>query len=409
MHIAGSFISPWFVAKLGHRWALFVSNLTYVGMVAGNLQPSIAFLAFLWALGGVGGGVWWTAHGEFLMGPACTGPHISFDRASGIFFGIYQFSGVVGNGLAALLLRWGVSFNVLVVIMAILCIDGGFSFFLLKEVPRKAAAPGHNEGLAAVQWMWDWRAKYMWALMTYWGLAQSFFFGQLPRGVPTMTEKAIVMACWSGANVVGSFLVGRFSNTVGRTPLLFVTTVLHFVALIQTNIAENHVHGSMSLGPYIAAGLISGLADSGLTTMIYAITGDVFSDCTAAAYAALSALRVLGSATGFFLEIILKGPLQVYLIVCMLALLVIGMVTTHALLRKVDKKTAPEIQRRKRPRKELPPVRHGSKPREKYLRLFKSKSSGVVHKRLQQVRGLAKKASGRAKHKFQKLRQREES
>ena len=238
VHIFGSFISPFFTQRLGPRWALALSNLTYVAIVAGNLQSRIWLLALAFAAGGVGGGVWWTAHGEFLMGPACTGPGISFDRASGVFFGLYQFSGVAGNLAAAAILDLGLGFHVLVGLMTVLCALGGLMFFLLKEAPGpkapRAAGGAHNEGLAALHWMRDPRAPWMWAIMFYWGLSQSYFFGQLPKMVPGMALTATVMACWSLANVVGSFFVGRFAGVWGRGPLLLATTALQTAGLLQS-------------------------------------------------------------------------------------------------------------------------------------------------------------------------------
>ena len=251
VHIFGSFISPFFTQRLGPRWALALSNLTYVAIVAGNLQSRIWLLALAFAAGGVGGGVWWTAHGEFLMGPACTGPGISFDRASGVFFGLYQFSGVAGNLAAAAILDLGLGFHVLVGLMTVLCALGGLMFFLLKEAPGpkapRAAGGAHNEGLAALHWMRDPRAPWMWAIMFYWGLSQSYFFGQLPKMVPGMALTATVMACWSLANVVGSFFVGRFAGVWGRGPLLLATTALQTAGLLQS-VAAARRGGTLELG-----------------------------------------------------------------------------------------------------------------------------------------------------------------
>ena len=358
VHIFGSFISPFFTQRLGPRWALALSNLTYVAIVAGNLQSRIWLLALAFAAGGVGGGVWWTAHGEFLMGPACTGPGISFDRASGVFFGLYQFSGVAGNLAAAAILDLGLGFHVLVGLMTVLCALGGLMFFLLKEAPGpkapRAAGGAHNEGLAALHWMRDPRAPWMWAIMFYWGLSQSYFFGQLPKMVPGMALTATVMACWSLANVVGSFFVGRFAGVWGRGPLLLATTALQTAGLLQS-VAAARRGGTLELGhgggegaggagegeelgaagawPFVLAGLLCGFGDAGLTTLLYAITGDVFSDCQPAAYAALSGLRTMGSALGYFLEVRLGGKSIVYMLLLMLANMGVGMGTVWHLLR----------------------------------------------------------------------------
>lgn len=353
VHIFGSFISPFFTQRLGPQWSLALSNLTYIAIVAGNLQSRIWLLGLAFAAGGVGGGVWWTAHGEFLMGPSCTGPGITFDRASGIFFGLYQFSGVAGNLAAAAILDLGLGFHVLVALMTVLCALGGLMFFLLKEAPAskpRAGGGAHNEGLAALHWMRDPRAPWMWAIMFYWGLSQSYFFGQLPKMVPGMALTATVMACWSLANVVGSFFVGRFAGVWGRGPLLLATAALQTAGLLQS-VAAARRGGTLELGhgegggaegeglgaaaawPFVLAGLLCGLGDAGLTTLLYAITGDVFSDCQPAAYAALSGLRTMGSALGYFLEVRLGGESIVYMLLLLLANMGVGMGTVWHLLR----------------------------------------------------------------------------
>lgn len=90
---------------------------------------------------------------------------------------------------------------------------------------------------------------------------------------------------------------------------------------------------SAAAGPFILAGILCGLGDAGLTTLLYAITGDVFSDCQSAAYAALSGLRTMGSALGYFLEVRLGGESIVYMLLLMLANMGFGMGSVWHLLR----------------------------------------------------------------------------
>ena len=89
-----NFLAPWVIARLGAKVSMLVGGLGYTAYAAQMLHLSTWLLYTCAVLNGVGASLLWTGQGTFLSinsSSECAG------RDAGIFWTLYQLSGVVGN------------------------------------------------------------------------------------------------------------------------------------------------------------------------------------------------------------------------------------------------------------------------------------------------------------------------
>jgi len=108
---------------------------------------------------------------------------------------------------------------------------------------------------------------------------------------------AFILAAFAAAECIGSIVLGQLADWVGVRFMVWLTFVLHIIAIILTFVFDNVGKDQLWLS-YITL-IACGFADSGSNTQIYAVLGLVFKDNINDAFAALKLVQSFASAIGF--------------------------------------------------------------------------------------------------------------
>ena len=136
----GSLIVPNIINNhISPKYAMFWGSVTYALFVASNIKVYIPILYIASAIIGIGAGFLWV--GEGVLMTQCAN---QFEREhnlplnseigyfNGIFWGIYQFNQLIGNLLAALLFKYGISKSVVYVVLTTINFVATLGFLLIK-------------------------------------------------------------------------------------------------------------------------------------------------------------------------------------------------------------------------------------------------------------------------------------
>jgi len=295
---ASTFIASALVSRLGEKTALIISSATYAFFVAANIHVIPALLLASSALLGLGASVLWTAQGAFLVRNSLSQ---DLGKNSGIFFGIFQTNQLIGNLLAAYLFHTGNSPSFVFIILA--CIGGlaVFSFLLLRNVePIEGTTKLTSVRLSdTFKLLRKWQMLSLVPIMMYSGLSQTFF-GIFPQAVKETLNIEIVcyvMACFGAGDAIGSVLLGRISDTVGRRPIIVFSSLCIIGSFFLTYQATYVLSHKFLI--FIAAGVLAGISDSGFNTQIYSILGNLFPEPEGVAFAIFKLFQSLMTGAAF--------------------------------------------------------------------------------------------------------------
>jgi MFS transporter, NAG-T family, sugar:H+ symporter len=303
--------------------------------VSASLFRGLLFLSS--ALVGVGAALLWTAQGQFLTRCAGAG-----DRGTkpGVFWALFQASGLLGNGVATALVDAGLGFRFLFMVLAGFAVLGVVVLLLLRRLPTEevldddapsglvnetsiatAALAERGESaktdtispvdltLSCLRLMSDRRILLLAPMFFFTGFELSFFSGAFPL-ILGAKDVAPAMLAFAGGEIVSSFSMGRLSDRVrnGRSLGVFVGLAVYAVALILCWELKVTAKQTISFGVmmYTAAALL-GAADAAWNTMLYATLGTHFgkeagasAERTTAAFTLFQIWQNIGSAVGFY-------------------------------------------------------------------------------------------------------------
>ncbi|OWK01900.1 UNC93A [Cervus elaphus hippelaphus] len=231
MLLSSMFLPPVLIGKLGCKWTLVLAMCCYVAFSLGNFYASWYTLIPTSILVGLGAAALWSAQGTYLtivgnIQARKTG-QVGKDVVNqyfGIFFLIFQSSGVWGNLISSLVFGQRPTQG---------C---GFLAVLLTAVflePVKDAGPeGDSEKWATPFWstllstfklLRDKRLRLLILLPMLSGFEQAFLSGDYTRSYATcalgIQFVGYVMICFGAVDALCSVLFGRLARHTGRIAL----------------------------------------------------------------------------------------------------------------------------------------------------------------------------------------------
>lgn len=304
--------------------------------------------SFLWV--SQGEYVTWAAHGYAIASNLPKSSAIGL--FNGIFYGMFQMTQVSGNLIQAFLLSdKSLNQNVLFAVYLGCAALGTVLILTLKrktELPDPDAveeallvAEEEEESVTAklaetVQLMVTPKMALIIPMILYNGFEMSFAWGAISSLIVSpilgKSKLGFVMCAFGVADALGSTLVGKLSDVVGRMPVVLAGAALQTclgVWLLLTNgtagAAVGSVHGAVVEGSFgawprlllLAAGW--GLGDAVWNTLISSMMGTCYGDKTEAAFSNFKLWQSLAASLCFFLQSKVPLMYQLYIILGTLA------------------------------------------------------------------------------------------
>nr|XP_004459514.2 protein unc-93 homolog A isoform X2 [Dasypus novemcinctus] len=292
--VSSMFLPPILIKKLGCKWTITISMCCYVAFYLGNFYASWYTLIPTSIILGLGGAPLWSAQCTYLtiMGNthAEKAGKIGKDVVNqyfGIFFLIFQSSGVLGNLISSLvfgqipsqeqipdekLKNCGASdclmaaaptnstqrpTNELIYTLLGIYTGGGVlavllvAFLLepiknhqLKSEEEKKSTPVWSTLLATFKMLRDKRLCLLYLLPVYSGLQQAFLAGEYTRSYVTcalgIQFVGYMMICFAASDSLFSMLYGKISKYTGRIVLYILGAMIQLACIIAFLLWKPH-------------------------------------------------------------------------------------------------------------------------------------------------------------------------
>ncbi|XP_027699363.1 protein unc-93 homolog A isoform X1 [Vombatus ursinus] len=376
--LSSMFLPPILIKKFGCKWTITASMCCYVAFSLGNFYASWYTLIPTSMILGLGGAPLWSAKSTYLTISGNTYAQKTGKRGKdvinqyfGIFFLIFQSSGVWGNLISSLvfqqesttgeiqedqLMHCGASdcfttstptnntkrpTNDLVYTLLGIYTGSGILAVLLvavflEQIPndqlenaeeKKKASFGLNF-LATFRHLKDKQQCLLIPLTMYSGFEQGFLSGDYTKSYVTcalgIQYVGYVMICFSATNSICSLLFGKLSQYTGRIALFVLAAVIHLSCIISLLLWKHHP--SQMVVFFIFPGLW-GMADAVLQTQTNAIYGVLFVKNKEAAFANYRLWESLGFVIAYGYSTFLCVSIKLYIV---LGVLILSMVTYGA-------------------------------------------------------------------------------
>jgi len=323
-----NFLAPWFISIIGPKAAMFVGGFGYTLYSAQMLYLSNWFLYGSAVLNGLGAALLWTSQGKFLS--INSEPH-TVGRNAGLFWVLYQMSGVLGSTFVLLLFRnvevidevtrWRVGWA-----LTAMCLGGQLLVLFLRPTPWAEKGAGRISSpvqgvLSCLRLLTTSNLLLLSFVFLYSGLETSFWAGAFPSSVSftlQLASRKMVMGLCSVMVPVGSIFGGgalilfkSFVNRVGRGPVVCIGLLFHSFAFLGCLLFLPHpsplgdTEEEALMEPRIEVlALISfllGTGDACLNTQVLSLLGGSYKAKSAEAFALMKLVQSIGIAGGFSL------------------------------------------------------------------------------------------------------------
>ncbi|XP_058469600.1 protein unc-93 homolog A isoform X2 [Solea solea] len=372
--VSSMFLPHIMIKNLGCKWTIVVSMACYISYSFGNLYPGWYTLIPTSVVLGLGGAPLWSAKCTYLTisgnvyaaSEGKKGPDV-INQYFGVFFFIFQSSGVWGNLMSSLIFgqdtnianiteeqlqfcgaaECSLNLNVsgtsnkpaqkLVLTLVGCYIGVGVLAMLivavfLDNIDREQASefrgsrePLCHTFLATFRLLKDWRLLVLIPLTLYSGFEQSFLSGEFTKNYVTCAlgihYVGFVMMCFAATNSLCSFLFGRLAQYVGRATLFVLAAVTNFSCIIALLLWRPDPE---QLPVFFVFPALWGMADAVWQTQTNAIYGILFSQDKEAAFANYRMWESLGAVIAFAYSTFICLEYKLYIL---LAVLLLTMVT----------------------------------------------------------------------------------
>ncbi|XP_044732462.1 UNC93-like protein MFSD11 [Chrysoperla carnea] len=365
---------PSFIVLTGPRVAIVAGSITYAIYIGSFLWPKAWLLYLASAFVGLGAALLWTGQGNFL---ALNSTKDTISKHSGIFWALFQASMFIGNTFVYFQFRGkdeidsDTRFTVITTLVSV-AIVGIVVLFILRKAPRRddseldiAEQKGPVRALKDALALCS-RSEMLLLCLTflYTGFVLSFYsavYGACIGFTKEFGDKSNQYAALSGiligaGEVIGGLLFGIFSsktNKWGRDPIIIGGYIVHTVAffLIFLNLPnDSPINVTNDLGfitPSPALALLGsfmlGFGDSCVNTQLYATLGDLFSDCSAEAFAVFKFTQSVSAAAALAYANVLQLYYQLVILVIFATLSTVAYVRVEIMNRRKMRDSAESI------------------------------------------------------------------
>ncbi|EFA79758.1 hypothetical protein PPL_06577 [Heterostelium album PN500] len=296
-----NFVSPLIVLKVGEKYSLIIGTLTYIAYIAANIYTNTILLYIASAVLGFGAAILWTAEGAFVI-RCSTESTLGFH--TGLFFALFQANQIVGNLGTAELIKAGYSDRTLFIILTITCAVSIFIFLFLGN-PDNSTDDKPKEILSTKERLMltlnllkDRPIQLLIIALFYSGISQSFFFGDFPPLVGK-NNLGYVMTVFGVCDALGSVIIGKVSDIIGRSPMIIFATLCCLGGTIFTYIIDRYISDHQLVLYFVCAGMM-GFADAGYNTQLYSLLGSLYPTKGESAAAVFKFIQAIASALAFF-------------------------------------------------------------------------------------------------------------
>uniref|UniRef100_A0A8C5DPI0 Protein unc-93 homolog A n=1 Tax=Gouania willdenowi TaxID=441366 RepID=A0A8C5DPI0_GOUWI len=392
--ISSMFLPPIMIKNLGCKWSVVVSMGCYVSYSFGNLYPGWYTLIPTSVILGLGGAPLWSAKCTYLTIAGNVQAKKDGKKGSdvinqyfGVFFFIFQSSGVWGNLMSSLI--FGQDMNIAdipeeqlqtcgafdcglnvssgnsstkpeqnLVLTLVGCYIGvGLLAMLIVAVFldnidgeeasrfRQTKQPFCHTFLATLRLLKDWRLRMLIPLTMYSGFEQSFLSGEFTKNYVTCALGihyiGFVMMCFAAVNSVCSFLFGKLAQYTGRMALFTLAAVANFSCIIALLFWRPHPD---QMPVFFVFPALWGMADAIWQTQTNALYGILFQKDKEAAFANYRMWESLGFVLAFAYSSFLCLEYKLYILLAMLVLAFI----TYPIVEFHQKNNPPETEEKQK-------------------------------------------------------------
>ncbi|NXL72631.1 UN93A protein, partial [Leptocoma aspasia] len=387
--LSSMFLPPVVIQKLGCKWTIAVSMCCYIAYSLGNFYASWYTLIPASVILGLGGAPLWSAKCTYLTIAGTSYAEKAGKNAKdiinqyfGVFFLVFQTSGVWGNLISSLILSQSsnkaeiseedlqccgaydcltdttnstgserpsnsliytlvgvyTASGVIAVLLVIIFLDQIKSDQAETEKEKLEAPSFCSSFLATFRHLKDKRQCLLIPLTMYSGFEQGFLAGDYSKSYVTCAlgihYVGYMMICFAGVNSLCSLLFGKISQFTGRKLLFALAAVLNTGCIITLLLWKPHPN---QLAVFFVIPALWGVSDAVWQTQTNALYGILFERNKEAAFANYR----LWESVGFVIAFAYSTKLQVYVKASiLLSVLVLSMVT-YGVVEYLEAKSSP--------------------------------------------------------------------
>ncbi|XP_075123892.1 protein unc-93 homolog A-like [Leptodactylus fuscus] len=395
--LSSLFLPPIIIKKIGCKWTIVVSMCCYISYSIANFKPNWYSLIITSAIGGIGGGPLWASKCTYLtISGIKYAQQTGKDKMDvvnqyfGLFFLIYQSSGVWGNLISSLVLNQhpnevisenksysncgahncptstaevsnvttptpGVSDTLRYTLMGIYTGCGVIAVLLIaifleqidlsEEQKEQTDNPSIWKSLlGTIKQLKDIRQCLLIPLTMFSGFQQGFLSSDYTKAYVTCTLGiqfvGYVMICFGATNSIFSMITGKLSKYTGRIALFMfaaATSISCIIALLLWN------PNPQQFAVFFIFPALWSISDAICQTLLNAFYGVLFDDHKEAAFANYRLWESLGFVIAFAYSNLLCVYIKLYVVLSVLLLGMILYLVVEYLEYRKKKMSAPEV------------------------------------------------------------------
>ncbi|XP_063773795.1 protein unc-93 homolog A-like [Pseudophryne corroboree] len=372
--LSSLFLAPILIKKIGCKWTIVASMCCYITYSVGNFQANWYSIIITSAILGFGGGPLWTANSTYLTTDGSRYAELTgkkkidvLNQYFGVFFLIYQTSGIWGNLISSLVLvqnhdkvvsenasyshcgatncpassvgssnitvsSTGVSDNLRYTLMGIYTGCGVLAVLLIvifleqidlkEELKNDEVQPSIWKALlSTILQLKDLRQCLLIPITMVFGFQQGFLSSDFTQAYVTCSLGihfvGYVMICGGATSSICSLLFGKLSQYTGRIVLFIfaaAATASSVCALLLWKPNPNQ------LALYFIIPALWNMSDSIRWTLLNTYYGVLFADCKEAAFSNYNLWQSLGFVIAFAYSNILCVYMKIYIVLSIMLL-----------------------------------------------------------------------------------------
>ncbi|KAM9002885.1 protein unc-93 homolog A-like isoform X1 [Sarcophilus harrisii] len=362
--VSSMFLPPILIKKFGCKWTITASMCCYITFSLGNFYASWFTLIPTAIILGLGGAPLWSAESTYLTMSGNIYAKKTGKRGKdivnqyfGIFYLIFQSSGVWGNLISSLVFRQesvkgeitkeqlmycgandcftaNITTNstkrpaneLIYTLLSIYTGSGILAVFLvaifLDPIPNDSEENEEERNtsiasgfLSTFRHLRDKRQCLLIPLTMYSGFEQAFLAGDYTKSYVTcalgIRYVGFVMICSSATNSISSLIFGKLSQYTGRIALYALGTVTHFTCIISLLVWRPHPSQEILFFLFAA---LWGIGDAVFQTQNNALYGVLFVNNKEAAFANYRLWESLGFVIAFGYSTYLCVSIKLYIL-----------------------------------------------------------------------------------------------